>query len=287
MSTIAKTMLSKAGTVMRQTLKKSKNITEFTERMFKPTLESSPKEGDVLVKTISEDVATVSENKPRSIFSRIITKIVKNKAPNKKTNLAQAETYTSKAEPFPQMGGLTGSKVYTKDGKYLGNCAYADSIIENSSMNNKFPISWIDPKTNCPKSYIFVNGIETTAAGKGKGNGREIMKRLYLQSVENGHEGRIRLLSVQGSSGFYEKLGFENGQDVINNLQRKLQERLNYLKAYWKTGDFKMIGFSSREALVKEIQAIEEQLAKHEPCQDMCYLYFTPTKENLAKLFSK
>lgn len=195
--------------------------------------------------------------------------------------------YTSTAKPFDS-AEKTGGKpvgVYREDGTYLGKCSY-ENLIEKHTWNNaSYPSSWIDPTTNIPKSSLYVRYISTPVTNRNKGNGREIMKRLYLQSIENGHEGRISLQAAWDSPGFYEKLGFENDPRVLESAKRELKSLESRLMYFESNGIDCYEEFTTKAEFLKEIQE-QKKLISHIPCKQG-NLYFTPTEENLAKLFAK
>lgn len=195
--------------------------------------------------------------------------------------------YTSTAKPFDS-AEKTGGKpvgVYREDGTYLGKCSYENRIEKNSVNNASYPSSWIDPTTNTPKSSLYIRYIGTPATNRNKGNGREIMKRLYLQSIENGHEGRISLQAAWDSPGFYEKLGFENNPRVLESAKSELKHLESRLKYFEKYGEDIDEEFTTKAELLEEVLE-QRKLVSHIPCQQG-ELYFTPTEENLAKLFAK
>lgn len=234
------------------------------------------------IKYVPDSGATLKlAEKPMLSAEDAIKQISKNEA----TSIVKQPKYTSSAKPFKQSSNHHGCNVYKEDGTLLGKCSYQDRVVENSFSNDTFPSSWIDSTTNKPKSSLYVHYIDTQAAGQNKGNGREIMKRLYLQSVENGHGGRISLQAAWDSPGFYEKLGFENNPKVIETekkVLKNLESRLKYFDFYG--GDYEQC-YATKEELLADVLK-QRKLVEHVPCQQGD-LYFTPTEENLAKLFAK
>lgn len=231
------------------------------------------------IKYVPDSGATLKiSEKPMLSAEDAIKQIGKNEA----TSIVKQPKYTSSAKPFKQCSNHHGCRVYKEDGTYLGRCSYEDRFANNSY---NFPSSWIDPATNKPKTSLYVHYIDTINAGQNKGNGREIMKRLYLQSVENGHGGRISLQAAWDSPGFYEKLGFENGPEVMKtekSILKNLESRLRYFEKYGADIEEE---YATKEELLADVLK-QRKLLEHVPCQQGD-LYFTPTEENLAKLFAK
>ena len=197
---------------------------------------------------------------------------------------------TSKIAPLKKYGYGWGGFAKTTDGKYIGEFKCVVHEPYNIVTAGQYPLSWINKETGLPKPSLYIDYMSTSHA-EHQGYGREMMKRFYLQSVESGCEGRISLRSAWGSDGFYNKLGFELGESKMREMKNSLARAERELKFFKKS---KSEGCDMWD---DEISRLEEEiidLKKDLQNPVMAHsgkwsqdLFFTPTPENVAKLFSK
>lgn len=173
------------------------------------------------------------------------------------------------------------------NGKPIARYQYSLSEPISCCKIDRYPKSWIDINGN-PKQSLFVDYISTEDFVEGSGYGRLLIQRLYYESKLLGCEGRLSLKSSFGSHGFYDKLGFEVGERTIQKkmlLQKQLKEKLNNLLINNKPNG--LIAEDQEIITIKQqLDTLNKELSTHVPCEAGS-LFFTPTEQNLRKLFKQ
>lgn len=196
--------------------------------------------------------------------------------------------YNSKIAPLRKHNYGWGGIARLENGDIIGEfkCGIRSNTLKCDAT--RYPASWIDSKTGLARDSLHVDYMDTRYA-EHQGYGREMMKRFYLQSVESGCGGRISLESAWGSGGFYKKLGFEVGQNDLNFEKQMVEQAEKFLDRLTKRkASGESIPDSWFDHAQSELQRCRANLA--DPIrtgQGSQALFFTPTPENLAKLFSK
>lgn len=169
-------------------------------------------------------------------------------------------------------------------GKPIARYEYSISKPLASARVNRYPKSWIDTNGNI-KNSLYIDYIATEGIAEGAGYGRLMIQRLYQESLRKGCGGRLSLHSSFGSHGFYDKLGFEVGERTIQKkyiLQKQLEEKMQNLLANKKAG--LKVEDSEIIDIKQQLDKINIELSNHVPCESG-FLFFTPTEQNLKKLF--
>ena len=209
-------------------------------------------------------------------------------APACDTFVSNTPKLTSKIAPLKKNRYGGGGLARLENGEPIGEFKYDFSYPDRKILNNEYPLSWVDSETGIAKSSLHVCYMDTRFA-EHQGNGREMMKRLYLESVEAGCGGRISLESAWGSGGFYKQLGFEVPSGKIAEIKEELEYVTN---RYNKLVEMKREGKTISDDVIKEVKTemedlqarLNDPISTSEGIQKLC---FTPTPENVAKLFSK
>ena len=179
--------------------------------------------------------------------------------------------------------------LYTKSGN-IGNIDYR-IINENlpSFLSKDLPQNWFTVSQNGErktKPILWLETIIIDSDKRGKNLGTEALRRLYLESVERGCEGRMMCYSAWGSNQFYAKKGWQIYQglnfriDKYIKLKNKCLEQIQLLE--------KEPGKAEELSMLKEkLKGYEEELmnlSKGTPYKEDTII-FNPTSENLEKLF--
>lgn len=205
-------------------------------------------------------------------------------APIGDTFVSNKTQLTSKILPLKCVGSeCWRGSAKTIDGKHVGS--YRCSVMSpHLSIPSNYPKGWMDLNTGLPKKSLFIDLMNTQCA-EHQGYGREMMKRFYLHSIEIGCEGRISLESAWNSGGFYKKLGFEvcSGQAARYEKElAKAKKALRYIEQREASGETHLIPEGYKEDVLDSIEHYSDPIGTGD-----CLLFFTPTPENIAKLFSK
>ena len=186
--------------------------------------------------------------------------------------------------------GASGWSI-SHDGKLIGRYEYDFKISEKAFVNAWYPASWIDSKTGLAKKSLHINYFDTCRA-EHQGYGREMMKEFYIKSVEAGCEGRISLEPGYDSKGFYRALDcFEIGSgkiaEITEGLEYEIKELETLLRMKKEGINIPENRISRQEERVKKYKLRLADPVEHLNINSIGGLFFTPTPENVAKLFSK
>ncbi|MBE7704173.1 MAG: GNAT family N-acetyltransferase [Cyanobacteria bacterium SIG28] len=202
--------------------------------------------------------------------------------PTSDTFVSKTPKLTSKIAPLNKKGKNWDGIAKLQDGTKIGN--YNCEINEHSGFKSKkYPASWFDSKFSSSNKYLHVNWMDTQWA-EHQGYGREMMKRFYITSVESGCKGKIGLESMPDSVGFYKELGFEHGENDTKTIYlNKIEEAQKYLESLnRRKADGENISSACIRSIINKIEILQQYA---ENCLQQ--LFFTPTPENIAKLFRK
>lgn len=169
-------------------------------------------------------------------------------------------------------------------GEPIARYQYSISEPSATAKVDRYPKSWIDTNGNI-KNSLYIDYIATEDFAEGAGYGRLMIQRLYQESLRKGCEGRLSLHSSFDSHGFYDRLGFEVGERTIQKkhiLQKQLEEKIQTLLANKKTG--LKVEDSEIMKIKQQLDKVNKELSEHVPCESGA-LFFTPTEQNLKKLF--
>ncbi len=212
-------------------------------------------------------------------------------APACDTFVSTTPKLTSKVAPLKKNRYGGGGLARLENGEPIGEFKYDFSYPDRKILNNEYPLSWVDSETGIAKGSLHICYFDTRFA-EHQGYGREMMKRFYLESVEAGCEGRICFEPAWESGGFYRALDcFEMGSGKVAEIKEELEylvkEYQNLIKM--KNGG-KIISGVELAFIKKQIERCELKLKdpiEHIGVNSIGKLCFTPTPENVSKLFSK
>lgn len=172
-----------------------------------------------------------------------------------------------------------------EDGTKIGKVQYFinDTILGESRL----PPEWFrinEDGTKVLKPYLWLEHISID--NKGKGLGREAMKRLYMESVQRGCEGRMLCHTAWGSHGFYAKTGWETyGMEFCLNKFNAQKEKCLKMIEELKLDPSKKAELEKYESDLKFCEDYIKKIQTGRPFKED-NIMFNPTETNLRMLFN-
>ncbi|MCQ2739978.1 MAG: GNAT family N-acetyltransferase [bacterium] len=196
-------------------------------------------------------------------------------------------TFKSAIADMQQSPSLYFTPITTNEGKKVGRIIFYKS--DNLGMYGKHvPENWITMKDGekAIKPFYWISGFEINQSERGKGLGKETIKRLVIQSMNDGMGGRIACETAYGSYNFYNKLGFTRLQNT-EALQNTLQKRITKLTDKIKTLELDPSKKEELEIVKTNLQSARQGLedVPKKLCREGDTIIFDPTLENLQNLF--